>query len=196
MTITSSGTRSTGHTLTVTLSSPDTGLGGPYGQGATSVSFSGTLPVLGAQPGKITLAKTTTDVTSPTFRVSGKLRLTKPGADRILVPDKFTFTVHGPAGTLPLVLACTIDMSHAPVGLTFKVAKAHVRPHPTGSSTPTSTPTGGGQGEGGGTPVGAPETGGGFGPGGDMAAAVTGLAVLLSGGGLLFLARRRARRFS
>lgn len=183
MTITSSGSRSTGHTLTVTMSSPDTGLGGPYLPGTTSISFDGSLPVQGAQPGKITLAKTTTDVTSATFRVSGKLKLTKPGTDQILVPDKFTFTLHGPTGTLPIVFARTIDTSPAPVGLTIKVAGAPVQP--SSGATPTS---GGGRGEGNGTPVegngtpaggngmpvGAPNTGGGSGADG-MAMAVAGL---------------------
>jgi hypothetical protein len=36
---------------------------------------------------------------------------------------------------------------------------------------------------GSGTPVGAPNTGGGSGPGGDMAVAIAGLAMLLAGGG-------------
>lgn len=196
MTITSSGTRSTGHTLTVTLSSPNTGLGGPYLPGTTSVSFAGTLPVHGAQSGEVALAKTTTDVTSTTFRVSGKLWLTKPGTDRILDPDKFTFTLRVSAQgiTLSAVLACTIDKSPAPVGLTVKVTGASVGPHPTDSPTPTSTDTdNGGSGQGSGTPVGAPNTGGGSGPGGDMAVAIAGLAMLLAGGGLMFFARRRAR---
>jgi hypothetical protein len=195
MAITSSGTRSTGHTLTVTLSSPNTGLGGPY-PGLTSVSFAGTLPVNGAQPGAVALAKTTTDVTSTMFRVSGTLRLTKPGTDRILDPDKFTFTLRTSlqGKAVSAVLSCTTDKSPAPVGLTVKVTGASVGPNPTDSPTPTSTdPGNGGSGQGSGTPVGAPNTGGGSGPGGHMAVAIAGLAMLLAGGGLMFFSRRRAR---
>jgi hypothetical protein len=188
MTITSSGTRTTGKTDTVTLV---VGFGG-FPSGA-SVSFSGDLPVRGAQPGKIALAKTTTDATGATFTVSGKLRLTKSGTDQILVPEHFTFTVNQ-SGFLPIVFTFAIKTSPTPVGLTFKVTKGHVQPHPhpTGSPTSASTaPGGGGSGQGSGTPVGAPATGGGSGPAGDLGAAAAGLAILLSGGGLVFFARRR-----
>jgi hypothetical protein len=203
MTITASGSRTTGKTLTVTLASA--ALGAPYPQGTTSVGFVGTLPVHGAQPGKIALAKTTSDVTSPTFRVSGKLRLTKPGTDQILVPEKFTFTdkvtISPTEAVVTITLACTIKTSPTPVGLTTHVTGEPVSPHPSTSptSSPSSTPAGGGgqggQGEGSGTPVetpvGAPATGGGAGPGADLGMAVGGLALALSGAGLVLLARRR-----
>ena len=209
MTITASGSRTTGKTLTVTLASAP--LGAPYPEGTTSIGFTGALPVHGAQPGKIALAKTTKDVTSTTFRVSGKLRLTKPGTDHILLPEKFTFTdkvtVSPAEAVITITLACTITTSPAPVGLTVHATGAPVGPHPSASptSSPSSTPAGGGgqggQGEGSGTPagasgtpVGAPDTGGGAGPGGSAGLAVAGLAIVLAGGGLVFLASQRRRR--
>ena len=202
MTITASGSRTTGKTLTVTLASAP--LGAPYPEGTTSIGFTGALPVHGAQPGKIALAKTTKDVTSSPFRVSGKLRLTKPGTDHILLPEKFTFTdkvtVSAAEAVVTITLACTIITSPTPVGLTVHVTGAPVNPHPSASptSSPGSTSAGGGgqggQGEGSGTPVGAPDTGGGAGPGGSLVLAVAGLAIALTGGGLVFLASQRRRR--
>jgi hypothetical protein len=192
MAIRSSGSRTTGKTDTVTLATP--ALGAPYPTGTTSVSFTGNLPVRGAQSGKVVLSNTTTDLNSPTFSVSGKLRLTKAGTDRILIPEKFTFTMHGPPGSSPLVLACTIKTTPTPVGLTIKVTAVHVQPNSSTSATTTAPGSGGGEGEGTGTPVGAPATGGGSGPGDGLGAVAGGLALMVSGSGLTFLATRRRRR--
>jgi len=191
MTVTVSGHRTTGNTVTVRLVAR-TGdlLGVPALLGATSVGFSADLPVLGAQPEKIGLSEQITDLTSTATRASGKLRLTKAGTDRILIPEKFTFTFTVPIQGVhvPFAFIFTIKKSPAPVGVTLKVAKGHASPQPSGSPTPTSS---GGQPQGSGTPSGAPGTGGGAGPGGDMAVAAGGLAMVFSGGGLLVLARRR-----
>ena len=189
MTVTGSGNRTAGNTVTVRLVAA---IGGPYPPGTTGVRFSADLPVLGAQPGKIALSEPITDLTNSVTQASGKLRLTKAGTDRILIPEKFTFTFTAPLQgvDLPFVFTFTIKTSPVPVGLTLKVAKAH--PHPQPSSSPTPT-TSGGQPQGSGTPSGAPGTGGGTGPGGDMAVAAGGLAMALSGGGFLILARRRRR---
>jgi hypothetical protein len=193
VTVTGSGNRTVGNTVTVTLVAGTLDLlTVPAVFGVTSVGFSADLPVLGAQPGKIGLSAQITDLTKTAARASGKLRLTKAGTDRILVPDKFafTFTVSVPGGQVPFAFTFTIKKSPAPVGLTLKVAKAHPHPQPSGSPTPTSS---GGQPQGSGTPSGAPSTGGGTGPGGDMAVAAGGLAMVLSGGGLSILAKRRRR---
>jgi LPXTG-motif cell wall-anchored protein len=222
MTITASGSRTTGKTDTVTLASA--ALGAPYPQGTTSVSFAGDLPVNGAQSGKTALAKTTTDVTSATFRVSGNLLLTKPGTTHILVPEKFTFTdsmkASPTAAVVTMTLVCTIKTSPTPVGLTAHVTGAPINPAsssgsasgggqggqaegtgiPLGVSVPASGGSGtggsgtGGSGTGSGTPAGAPSTGGGTGPASDPALAVAGLALVLAGGGLVFLASQRRRR--
>jgi hypothetical protein len=194
MTVTGSGNRTVGNTVTVRLvAGTDDLLAVPALLGATSVGFAADLPVLGAQPGKIGLSEQITDLTSTGTRASGSLRLTRAGTDRILIPEKFTFTFTAPVQgvQVPFAFTFTITKSPAPVGLTLKVAKAHPHPQPSGSPTPTS---GGGQPQGSGTPSGAPGTGGGTGPGGgDMAVAAGGLAMVLSGGGFLILARRRRR---
>ena len=49
MTVTAAGTRSVRRTVTVTLASPDTGLGAPAPYAATEVKFTGSLPVAGAR---------------------------------------------------------------------------------------------------------------------------------------------------
>jgi hypothetical protein len=188
MSITSSGTRKTGSTDTVTLVIPDFG---PFSPGTSSVKFTSSLQVLGAQPGTIALSKRITDISAATARVPGKFALTKTGTDRILIPKKFTLTfkVSSSGVTVSLGLSCTIHMSHIPVGLTIKVTKGHPQPSP----TPTNT-NNGGQGQGNGTPNGAPSTGGGAAPGTDLAAAAGGLAMVASGGGLVLLGGRRRRR--
>jgi hypothetical protein len=189
MTVTESGNRTVGKTAMVRLVA---GIGGPYPPGTSAVRFSADLAVLGAQRGQIALSEPITDLASPTTRASGKLRLTKAGTDRIQVPRKFKFTFNQPvSGTqVQFVLSFTIKTSPVPVGATLKVANGH-QPHP--SSSPTSTASAG-QPQGGGTPAGAPDTGGGIGPGGEIAAAVGGLALMLSGAGLLMVAIRQRRR--
>jgi hypothetical protein len=186
MAITLSGTQTTGTTDTVTLT-----VGSGSGSSpAETVSFSSWLPVSGAQQGRITLARTVKNFTSDTLKVSGALRLTEPGTDRILVPQEFAITAK--QGTTSATITCAIKTKPVPVGLTVKVTKGSGA-HPTAS--PTSTGTGnGGQAEGSGTPSGAPDTGGGTGPGADLAAAAAGMVIVVSGGGLVALGRRRSRK--
>jgi len=123
MTVTVAGTRSVRHTVTVTLASPDTGLGAPAPYAATAVRFTGALPVTGAQPGRVALSETTTkNLNSPTatFTVPGRLRLTKRGTDRIGFPRRFVYTVLM-RNIKPAVYTCTLAGS-APVALTMKAS--------------------------------------------------------------------------
>jgi hypothetical protein len=196
MTVTSSGSPTTGKTDTVTLAARI----GVYPPGATSPSFSSDLQVLGAQPGKIALSKAITDLASPVTRVSGRLNLTKAGTDQILTPEMFTIRFDlkpsGVPAPVPVVIACTINTSPAPVGLTINVAQGPAHPQPSSSATGNGgQPQGTGQQQGiplGLTvPAGAPNTGGGSGPSGELAMAAGGLAMVVCGGGLVFIGRRR-----
>jgi hypothetical protein len=188
MTLTASGSQKTGHTVLVSLSSGPQGLGAPYPLPNTvALAFSGALAVKGAQFGAIPLHRATAQVGKSTFTVSGPLYLTKPGTDRIYLPNQFAFTVVGPyfPGTHTRVdfnLACTAASSV--VGL-----RLNVTGQPVGG-------TAGGQGSGtaatGAVPVGAPNTGGGPRPGSDLPMVLGGIALLLlGGGGAVYAARRR-----
>jgi hypothetical protein len=188
MMISAAGSRTTGSTDTVTLSSRTSGLGGPYPQGTTALSFSGSLPVTGVQHGSVVLRRYTKSITSSTFRVSGPLYLTNPGTDHILFPNQFTFTIFGPKNPmngkpLSLVLACRSKAST--VALTLKVTG---KPAGTGG-----TGGAGGTAASGAVPAGAPNTGGGPRPGSDLPLAVGGAALVLVGGGFVVVAARRRR---
>ena len=78
----------------MTLSSPSTGLAAPAPNVATSLNFTGKLPVAGAQVGEVALNATTQNADSPTFTVSGRLLLKKQGAVRISYPRQFVYTVY------------------------------------------------------------------------------------------------------
>lgn len=119
--ITVSGVRSAGHTVSITLSSPETGLADPAGTAATELKFSGSLPVRGAQAGQITLNETTRNAGAATFKVTGRLRLARSGTDRIYFPQRFVYTVFVP--TLKGVFTCSLATSPAPVALTLRVAR-------------------------------------------------------------------------
>lgn len=121
MTITVSGVRSIGHTVSITLSSPETGLAAPAGNEATELKFSGSLPVRGAQAGQIALNETTRNAGAATFKVAGRLRLTRSGTDRIYFPQHFVYTAFVP--NLKGVFTCSLATSPAPVALTLKVAR-------------------------------------------------------------------------
>jgi hypothetical protein len=121
MAITVSGVRSVGHTVSITLSSPETGLAAPAGNAATELKFSGSLPVRGAQAGQIALNETTRNASAATFKVAGRLRLTRSGTDRIYFPQRFVYTVFAP--NLKGVFTCALATSPAPVALTLKVAR-------------------------------------------------------------------------
>jgi hypothetical protein len=185
MTISATGPRTTGSTDEVTLSSGSDGLGATYPPGTTALAFSGTLPVTGAQHGAVVLRKYTTSTSSTTFRVSGPLYLAKPGTDHILFPNQFTFTIFGPTNPAtgkPLSIALSCQSEASTVALTLKV---------TGKAA-----AGGGNGgteANGAVPAGAPNTGGGPGPGSDLPMAVGGAALLLIGGGFVVVAARRRR---
>ena len=93
-------------------------------------------------------------------------------------------------------LTCTLVTKPAPVGLALHVTPPTVT-QPTATPTPSATSTApGGTTDGNGTPVGAPDTGGGIAPGADVPLALGGLAILVTGGGLVTrgVARRRRRR--
>jgi hypothetical protein len=175
--VSATGLRVTGSTETVTLSSPDSGLGAPYPSGTSALAFSGSLLVTGAQQGSISLSRHTTVLTDKTFSVLGQLYLEKPGTYHILLPSRFTFTISGTKNTY---LSCALKTSPAPTGLTLTV---------------TGEPTAGGQGgtaATGALPAGAPNTGGGSGPGSNLPMIAGGAALLLIGGaGFVFAARRR-----
>ena len=124
MTITAAGTRSAGHTVTVRLASPPAGLGAPAPYVATKLTFTGSLPVTGAQAGQVALRETTTkNVSNPgaTFTVSGRLRLTKRGTDKILFPRRFVYLVFIRNVKTPIVYACSLASGTDPVALTLKV---------------------------------------------------------------------------
>jgi hypothetical protein len=125
MTVTATGSRSAGHTVTVTLKSPPAGLGAPAPYAAVKVKFAGALPVMGAQHGQVALNATTTkNLASPSaaFTVSGRLRLTKRGTDRIFFPRRFVYTVYMNSGAAA-VYTCTLTAGAARVPLTLKVAR-------------------------------------------------------------------------
>jgi hypothetical protein len=123
MTVTTSGVPRVGHALTVTLTSPSTGLADPEYGLTTQLAFDGTLPVTGAQAGAVKLKATTAYTDLPSFSVSGSLRLTKAGTDTISLPRHFVYTVDLQSGPRA-VFSCSLAASPAPVpaGLTVRVA--------------------------------------------------------------------------
>jgi hypothetical protein len=175
MSLSASGSPTTGSKDTITLSSGSDGLGAPYPTGTTSVEFEGTLPVTGETQTAIPLFRHTKAVHSSTFTVSGPLFLTQPGTATIHVPQAFIFILNGPSGTVPILISCKSKSNPSPVGLTLKVTGNAIQP-------PTTTGTG--------TPVGAPNTGGGR-PASNMPLVAGGAALLAVGAGLAFTARRR-----
>jgi hypothetical protein len=181
-----SGKLTTGSTDTITWVTPSIaqgGLGGPW-TGASELVLQGSLPVTGAQHGSVTLFRATKDVGLTVLKVTGSLFLSQPGTTYVHLPSavKLTVSGKGPNGhTLTVVIACT---SKSPsVGLTLKVTGNPVQPPTTnGSATPVPTGTG--------TPVGAPNTGGGR-PASNLPLVAGGAALLAVGAGLAFTARRR-----
>jgi hypothetical protein len=122
MTITTSGVPRVGHLLTVTLSSPATGLADPAYGLTTQLALTGALPVTGAQAGEVKLKVTTPYTDLPTFGVSGRFRLKKAGTETIFFPRHFVYTVYLQSGT-KAVFTCSLATSPAPVGLTVRVAR-------------------------------------------------------------------------
>jgi hypothetical protein len=194
-TITASGTRATGKTDTVTY---ETSAFGPFtetGAGTSGVSVAvnaaASLPVTGAQSGQISMNQAI-DPASAVMKLSGKLALTKAGTDHILVPKTITITIAETSGavTVTAKLTCTLTTTPTPVGLTISVTKAAGRPSPSTSPTPDPTTTSTQSG----IPAGAPDTGGGTGPGVSVGTAAAGGVIAVSGGSLVLVGRRRRRR--
>lgn len=121
MTVTAAGVPTVGHTLTVTLSSPATGLADPADGLTIQLAFNGTLPVTGAQAGQVKLKVATTYSDIPTFSVAGGFRLKKAGTDTIFLPRHFVYTVYLASGTRA-IFSCRPALPAA-VGLTVRVAR-------------------------------------------------------------------------
>jgi len=119
MSIDASGTRRVGQVLTVTLSSPSTGLAAPAPNVATALAFTGQLPVTGAQVGEVVLNETTPNADAPTFTVAGRLPLKKQGAVTISYPQKFVYTVYKQTYK-KAIFTCTLTSIRN--GLTVQVA--------------------------------------------------------------------------
>jgi hypothetical protein len=163
------GPGSLGSTDTVTLSSPGTALGGPFPAGTSTVSFSGALPVMGAQTGSVPLTGIMTDTGNGVFSLGGRLMLNAAGLDHILPPTRFTVTIHA-ASVISVVVTCvlvTAVTATMPASVALRVAAA-------GGMVPLTA---------GATPAGAPDTGGGgsLHHAGDLAGLAAGGAVLLAG---------------
>jgi hypothetical protein len=192
-TVSATGRRTTGSTDTVSLSAGSTAMVGPL-PGVTGTAFRASLPVTGAQQGSISISTRTNGLPSELFSGSGRLYLRNPGTDHVLSPSWFTFTLYGPKipinnklTPVAVTLSCTLKTRPDPVALTLKI---------TGDPTPSTTPTSGGNGSteainNVAVPAGAPNTGGGSGPGNDLPMVLGGAALLLIGAGLVIVARRR-----
>ena len=178
-----SGPGSVGATDTVTLSSPDTALGGPFPAGTSTVSFSGALPVMGAQTGSVPLTGIMTDTGNGVFSLGGRLMLNAAGLDHILPPTRFTVTIHA-ASVISVVVTCvlvTAMTATMPASVALRVAAA-------AGMVPLTA---------GATPAGAPDTGGGgsLHHAADLAGLAAGGAVLLAGLVLTVAGLRRHRQF-
>ena len=177
------GPGSVGATDTVTLSSPDTALGGPFPAGTSTVSFSGALPVMGAQTGSVPLTGIMTDTGNGVFSLGGRLMLNAAGLDHILPPTRFTVTIHA-ASVISVVVTCvlvTAMTATMPASVALRVAA-------TAGMVPLTA---------GATPEGAPDTGGGgsLHHAGDLAGLAAGGAVLLAGLVITVAGLRRHRQF-
>lgn len=179
ITLKGAGPDRVGSTDTVTLAAPGNGLGGPYPAGTSAVSFSGALPVTGAQPDNVTLAGTMSDAGNDILTMSGPLHLAAAGMDHILPPARFTVTVYA-QHVVSIVVVC--------------VLKATVTTTMTSSTTvnvTASTQTLG-------APEGAPNTGGGgsLHHASDLPMLAAGTAALLAGIWITITGLRRRQRQS
>jgi hypothetical protein len=194
--ITALGKRTVGKTETVTYTTPMFGAAS-WPPDTTSVDYAGSLPVTGAQPGKVSLNQEV-DLSAAELKLPGKLKLTKAGADHIEVPAKFTLTMNLTELAIPFTLSCAIKATPPPIGLSIAVG-AEGGPGPTPSHSATSSPSAtstagnGGQPQGSAAPSGAPATGGGLGSAGTVPMAVAGSAMAMGGAGLVLTAARRRR---
>lgn len=184
VTLAGAGPNRVGSTDTVTLSSPGNGFGWPYPAGTSAVSFSGALPVTGAQAGSVPLAGTLADAGNDVFAMSGPLHLAAAGMDHILPPARFTVTVHA-QHVVSVVIVCVLKTTVSATMTSSTTVQVTVS-----RSTTQTLGT---------TPTGAPNTGG----GGslhhaiDLPALAAGTAALLAGIWITITGlRRRQRRFS
>jgi hypothetical protein len=198
LTVTESGTKQAGQSVTVTLSSADiaaliVGFGTLASQQnvqLTKAAFTSSLAVTGAQSSTLTLPATVTDLTATSFTAAGSLTLTTAGTVKVDIPGSWDLSFF--AGTTKVIdVSCTLVTNPAPVGLTMTVASAP-------SASPSASPSVSGnagegndntaQPEGSGVPSGGVATGGGPVPGGDVPLAMAGVALFLTGGGLVLRA--------
>jgi hypothetical protein len=121
MSITVSGTRKVGSTVTVTLSSPQAGLADPAPGVATELRFDATASVTGNVPSVLELEKTTKNADATTFTVSARLKLTRKGTVKIFFPDRLLDTVFRTPGNR-LDYSCAPTASAAPLALGFPVS--------------------------------------------------------------------------
>jgi hypothetical protein len=196
LTVTESGTEQAGQSVTVTLSSADVAalivgfetLASQQNVQLTKATFTSSLAVTGAQSGTLTLPATVTDLTATSFSASGSLALTTAGTVTVDIPGSWDLSFFADT-TKVIDVSCTLVTNPAPVGLTMTVAAA-----PSASASPSASSNAGqgndntAQPEGSGTPSGGPATGGGPIPGGNVPLAMAGVALFLTGGGLVLRA--------
>lgn len=154
MTFSSSGTKKTGDSVTVSLSSADIAtlagsLNGVSGVTVTKALVDADLTVTGAQSGTLHMSKTVTDLTATSFSMSSSLKLTKAGTVKIDIPSKFGVGIYD-SSTLLIDISCSLVTKPAPVALTLSVTQgssssgsggACTTPSPTTTVTTTVTPT-------------------------------------------------------
>lgn len=197
MTLSTSGTNAVGSTDMVTLSSPANGLGGSYPAGTSAVSFSGALPLAGAQSGSIPVTGAMANLTGGMFIVRTSLPLMAAGLLHILPPSRFTVIVHVQQA-VAIVAVCVLQTTVTatmPASTMVNVTGAAMPAATMSAGTTTgtgTTPTTGTM------PMGSADTGG----GGSLQHAnilpelAAGIAVLLAGAGLTIIGVRRRRRHS
>jgi hypothetical protein len=178
MTLSGAGPNRVGSTDTVTLSAPGNSFGGPYPAGTSAISFSGALPVTGAQAGSVPLAGNMSAAGGGLLAMSGPLPLDAAGMDRILPPARFTVTVHAQqVSVVACVLMTTVTTTMTPS------ATVNVTVGAVGAQAPS-------------TPVGAPNTGGGgsLHHASRLPALAAGTAALLAGAWFTVTGLRRRQR--
>jgi hypothetical protein len=195
MTLSTSGPNAVGTTDMVTLSSPANGLGGTYPTGTSAVSFSGALPLTGAQSGSIPLSGAMANIGSGMFTVQTSLPLMAAGLLHILPPSRFTVIVRVQQA-VSVVAVCVLQTTVTatmPASTMVNVAGTAMPAATMGAGTTVGTGTTPTLGT---APMGSADTGG----GGSLQHAnivpelAAGIAVLLAGAGLTIIGLRRRRR--
>ena len=197
MTLSTSGPNMVGQTDMIMLSSPASGLGGSYPAGTSAVSFSGALPLAGAQSGSIPLTGAMANIGSGMFTVQASLPLMAAGLLHIMPPSRFTVIVHVQQ-TVAVVAVCVLQTTVTPTMTASTMVNVANSAMPV-ATMPAGTTTGTGTTPVLGTaPMGSANTGG----GGSLQHAnilpelAAGIAVLLAGAGLTIVGVRRRRRHS